>query len=227
MNVIPTISAPREDARDAYLSYLQSPEWRKRRDAALRKARFRCEQCQSKRKLQVHHLTYERLGDEAPDDLKVLCERCHEDQHVEHAEHNYLGLYLKIAGEILTDETRFESDVDLLEDFKCRCAKLKIPYRSDKLGRALEIVRQRLPYIRRDKRIVEAFVDRRNVQPITDFDARQLLRQLGGLGLVDRMKMPQVTPMSRRKSDAMLALKQVMRAIADQAHKCDELENQQ
>lgn len=32
-------------------------------------------------RLEVHHLTYERLGCEAPDDLLVLCGRCHATFH--------------------------------------------------------------------------------------------------------------------------------------------------
>lgn len=33
--------------------------------------------CNSRNRPQVHHRTYERLGDERPADLTVLCQRCH------------------------------------------------------------------------------------------------------------------------------------------------------
>jgi len=33
------------------------------------------------RNLEVHHLTYDRLGDERMDDLEVLCPDCHRKAH--------------------------------------------------------------------------------------------------------------------------------------------------
>ena len=60
-----------------YLSYLKSKLWKKRRYAALERAKFKCEECGDTRWLQVHHLTYERLGREHPKDLQVLCQGCH------------------------------------------------------------------------------------------------------------------------------------------------------
>lgn len=50
----------------------------------LRRAAGRCEICGKAlvwHSTHVHHLTYERLGCERPDDLLVLCLRCHERQH--------------------------------------------------------------------------------------------------------------------------------------------------
>lgn len=61
--------------------YLHSKHWRKTRNKALVKANFRCEQCGSNQRLQVHHLTYKRLGNEAQGDLKVLCSNCHRYIH--------------------------------------------------------------------------------------------------------------------------------------------------
>ncbi len=37
----------------------------------------RCGRIKSAANLQVHHLTYERLGNELPSDLQVLCHACH------------------------------------------------------------------------------------------------------------------------------------------------------
>lgn len=60
-----------------YTEYLKSPEWRKRADAALYRADYRCQICNSRYSLQVHHRTYEDLGNEDPIDLTVLCNKCH------------------------------------------------------------------------------------------------------------------------------------------------------
>jgi predicted HNH restriction endonuclease len=81
-----------------YADYLQSEHWRTTRKQALERAGHRC-QCgmcplaslypheiaenfpRSVSRLEVHHLTYERLGAEAPEDLLVLCGLCHRVVH--------------------------------------------------------------------------------------------------------------------------------------------------
>jgi 5-methylcytosine-specific restriction endonuclease McrA len=61
-----------------YATYLKSSQWREIRRQALAWAFHRCERCGSKpTDLEVHHLTYERLGDEHLHDLEVLCPPCH------------------------------------------------------------------------------------------------------------------------------------------------------
>jgi len=85
--------------RLAYEDYLLSSRWRLIRRQALVRARWRCQNpaCPDDAvrwltdteifemavpyRLEVHHLTYERLGRERPDDLLVLCERCHSLEH--------------------------------------------------------------------------------------------------------------------------------------------------
>ena len=57
--------------------YYKSEEWRNKRLFALHKAGHRCDKCASKLNLEVHHLTYENLYDQKPEDLTVLCPRCH------------------------------------------------------------------------------------------------------------------------------------------------------
>lgn len=64
-----------------YDDYLQTPEWRQRSVAVRGRAGWRCELCGSRDRLQVHHLTYRRRGDELPADLQVLCGPCHRQAH--------------------------------------------------------------------------------------------------------------------------------------------------
>lgn len=59
-----------------YLAYLQSYDWQLKREKALKRFGNRCAICNSPDHLQVHHRTYERLGDEAIGDLTVLCADC-------------------------------------------------------------------------------------------------------------------------------------------------------
>ena len=94
-----------------YAKYLASSEWKARREQALHRAQHRCQSplCQMHMlramsdadlaymesevltphayRLEVHHLTYERIGREHPDDLIVLCPPCHARIHgLEHTD---------------------------------------------------------------------------------------------------------------------------------------------
>ena len=61
----------------AYQAYLQSAEWKARRQATLTRDGHRCTACRSTERLEAHHLTYERVGFERPGDLVTLCHLCH------------------------------------------------------------------------------------------------------------------------------------------------------
>ena len=60
-----------------YIEYLQTPHWIKLRDEHLRRSKYRCQICNKNGKLNVHHRTYERRGEEDYKDLVTLCEDCH------------------------------------------------------------------------------------------------------------------------------------------------------
>lgn len=40
-----------------------------------------CRKCGARKGLQVHHLSYARLGHESFDDLICVCKKCHESIH--------------------------------------------------------------------------------------------------------------------------------------------------
>ena len=65
-----------------YRDYLRTPGWRRRRAQAVARARGHCEECgRACRGLQVHHVSYGRLGRERLCDLRALCPRCHLLKH--------------------------------------------------------------------------------------------------------------------------------------------------
>lgn len=64
-----------------YGAYLKSPEWQALRVQVLERAAGRCEDCGDAVATQVHHLTYRRVGDEHVDDLRAICNRCHDHRH--------------------------------------------------------------------------------------------------------------------------------------------------
>jgi hypothetical protein len=65
-----------------YTDFLKTPEWDATRRAMLRKAKYTCQLCNKDGvTLNVHHKTYERIGEELTDDLIVLCKSCHAKFH--------------------------------------------------------------------------------------------------------------------------------------------------
>lgn len=64
-----------------YAEYLLTPEWQETRRAALKRAGFACQVCNTGERLHVHHRTYERRGAELARDLIVLCGPCHALYH--------------------------------------------------------------------------------------------------------------------------------------------------
>jgi 5-methylcytosine-specific restriction endonuclease McrA len=64
-----------------YEKYVKLDCWSLRRGEYLKRHCY-CEMCgQSNVTLQVHHLTYERLGREKDDDLVAVCVPCHRTFH--------------------------------------------------------------------------------------------------------------------------------------------------
>ena len=61
-----------------FAEYRTQPEWQARRTATLARAGYRCQVCgEGDVRLDVHHNTYERYGNEDVLDLVVLCNHCH------------------------------------------------------------------------------------------------------------------------------------------------------
>lgn len=61
--------------------YLRGPAWQTLREAALHNAKYKCELCNYTRRLHVHHRDYAHVFHERPEDLIVLCRKCHAVHH--------------------------------------------------------------------------------------------------------------------------------------------------
>ena len=68
------------ERKDNYNNYLQSAEWAKKRMGAMDRDNWKCVFCGDDA-VHVHHMTYERIFNEALEDLVSLCERCHQREH--------------------------------------------------------------------------------------------------------------------------------------------------
>lgn len=62
------------------LEYMNSQKWWKIKQQMLSKYSA-CQHCNATDPLVIHHITYERLGNETLSDLAVLCRPCHETLH--------------------------------------------------------------------------------------------------------------------------------------------------
>jgi hypothetical protein len=137
MDVTPEIRAA--DAPSSYQAYLNSPTWRMTRNRALKLAGYRCSRCPSKRDLNVHHRTYERLGAELDTDLEVLCFTCHNGHHREAAKMSEIGIYLKLVSVIVT-RNPFANIADIAEDVKLLCAEHGISNKPYLVAKAISYV---------------------------------------------------------------------------------------
>lgn len=67
---------------DKYEAYINSPKWKMFRRGVIKVRGNKCEDCSIPGPgLHLHHLTYERLGNEIPEDVTLLCEPCHQERH--------------------------------------------------------------------------------------------------------------------------------------------------
>lgn len=64
-----------------YDAYLQTPEWREKRELVLKRCNWTCEGCGTAAATEVHHMTYEHVFAEFLFELKGLCHACHERWH--------------------------------------------------------------------------------------------------------------------------------------------------
>ena len=70
---------------NAYQKYIRSKEWQELKLDLIAARGVKCERCDkaftNPSKLQVHHLTYDRLFNEVASDLQLLCRHCHKVVH--------------------------------------------------------------------------------------------------------------------------------------------------
>lgn len=86
--------------------YYKTPQWAEKRNERLKLDGYRCAICGFTRALEVHHINYERLGNEdVSRDLVTLCKKCHsvvesmkkEVNPIKVAEHHSVYLAGKIS----------------------------------------------------------------------------------------------------------------------------------
>lgn len=73
-----------------YQEYLKSSRWRELRKKALEYYGHECMECKrTDGVMQVHHITYENMGNESLEDVIILCKSCHYKEHFTGIRHKY------------------------------------------------------------------------------------------------------------------------------------------
>ena len=67
--------------RPDYHHYIKSKAWARKRQTLFAARGKKCEICGSGLNVEVHHLSYERLGREKLKDLQIVCGNCHRTTH--------------------------------------------------------------------------------------------------------------------------------------------------
>lgn len=202
-----------------YAQYLRTRWWYGRRNEALRQARYRCQSCESKRELQVHHTSYERLGDEADSDLSVLCRGCHLGEHRVEVQ-SHVALYARMLSAVVGEQA-LEDLSDIIDEAKRRLAKAEVPIKPDEFNAAVARVLPRFPFTP-PKGKEELFECSEYGQPLTKAEACEALRALGIAAAMRHM--PEVKPLSIRQQERRKALQLIAQAITEQVQRCEEVE---
>ena len=221
MGVDPTVrTAP---TRETYLEYLKTGHWKAVRNRALQRARYRCQRCGNGRDVQVHHLTYERLGAEVTSDLEVVCRRCHRDEHLDHPEPS-AALYLKIVREALNSMGPWAPIADIADHAKTLCAERKIRYDGPRINRAIDlIVDRRLK--RSDEKPQPHVIGEYATHDLTKDEARELVARLFDEVPTRLVRpMPKALPPNPKRHDAAKALKMIFEEIQSSIELCEALE---
>lgn len=80
-NKVSTLSTPQDGI---YKAYIKSPAWFAFRKAIVELRGYKCQLCQSIKDIDLHHMTYKRLGKEDLRDVLLVCRTCHTFIHTEH-----------------------------------------------------------------------------------------------------------------------------------------------
>jgi len=92
-----------------YFDYIKSNEWRIKAEEAKARAGNCCQVCNRSRaevQLDAHHRTYERLGNELPEDITVLCRDCHQLYEDKKRQESKIKI-CEICGDVFSAQTSF------------------------------------------------------------------------------------------------------------------------
>lgn len=225
-------SRTRREAPESYRAYLNSPHWRQTRNAALKRAHWRCNRCGGKRDLNVHHRSYERLGAERDSDLEVLCFTCHNGHHVEEAKEQPAGVYLKLVSEVVAANP-FAQVADIADETKRACVRHRVPVNVALIDRAISLVcATRLQMPQQPRRTVntveeDGLINQSGVHAVPQGEAVEILARLrAALGAPPIKRMPKVKVVTAHTAAKVKAFEMVTREMEASIARCEALEQE-
>lgn len=102
----------------SYYEYLKSPHWKSFK-AKVRKSTKpkKCQVCGSRSGLELHHVTYDNLGNESLSDVMYLCREHHEATHVYSERYKHgLGASVKRVKRLFLKKLKPSSEYELREE---------------------------------------------------------------------------------------------------------------
>lgn len=220
----------RRVAPESYPAYLNSSHWRTVRNRALQRAGWRCKRCGAKRDLNVHHVSYERLGAELDSDLEVLCFACHNGHHVEASHAEPSGVYVKLVSEVVR-RNPFAQVADIADETKRACLRHKLPIDVALIDKAISLVcATRLKDGKAAYRSVVEVDESQPEAPMSHAQAVELLARLrtmvrgGDASTLAAKPMPKVKLVPRHQADRVKAFSMITREIEDSIARCEALE---
>ena len=87
-----------------YRKYLLSDYWMSIREQVIKRDGFMCTKCHVTEQLQVHHKSYEFVGNENIDGLITLCKKCHYKRHIINKDGTYFKYLLSKEIDSLQEE---------------------------------------------------------------------------------------------------------------------------
>lgn len=108
------------DNKEKYKKYITSKKWKEKKAQLFELRGKECEQCGYKHRLHVHHLTYERLGEENLDDLQILCFQCHMSKHDEYFDSLILKNRYKPKGYVPLKEGEVRLTIEMINNLKTK-----------------------------------------------------------------------------------------------------------
>lgn len=76
------ITPSRDERLKLYAMYLNTKHWKVLSGLVRKSSNYKCSKCGSSKELNIHHLSYDRIGLPGEiDDLVTLCSKCHQEAH--------------------------------------------------------------------------------------------------------------------------------------------------
>jgi 5-methylcytosine-specific restriction endonuclease McrA len=104
-----------------YAKYLKTEHWKEIRLKVLERDNNQCLMCGTTKNINVHHKTYNNLGNEKLTDLVTICKRCHKLFHDTGYYHFIIPDNCEINGEIIKVDSetakRIKHSLDIIRSY--------------------------------------------------------------------------------------------------------------